>query len=71
MSTVFWLENLQRRDHSEELDADLRIILEWILRKQGGKVWTGCIWLRIRTSGRFLEHGNGNTGLIKGVESLD
>jgi hypothetical protein len=30
------------------------IILEWILRKEGGEVWTGCIWLRIRTSGRLL-----------------
>jgi hypothetical protein len=27
------------------------IILEWILGKQGGKVWTGCIWLRRGTSG--------------------
>jgi hypothetical protein len=24
------------------------------LRKQGGKMWTGCIWLRIETSGGFL-----------------
>jgi len=27
---------------------------EWILGKQGGKVWTGCIWLRIGTGGRIL-----------------
>jgi hypothetical protein len=28
-----------------------KIVLKWILGKQGGKVWTGCIWLRIGTSG--------------------
>jgi hypothetical protein len=26
-------------DHLEDLDVDGRIILEWILEKQGGKVW--------------------------------
>jgi hypothetical protein len=33
---------------------DAKIILEWILRKYGGKMWTGCICLRIRTSGGLL-----------------
>jgi hypothetical protein len=37
------LENNRGRDHSEELGVDERIILEWILEKQGGKVETGCI----------------------------
>jgi hypothetical protein len=26
----------------------------WILRKEGGKVWSGCIWLTTGTSGRLL-----------------
>jgi len=30
------------------------LVLEWILEKQDGNVWTGCIWLRIWTSGRIL-----------------
>jgi hypothetical protein len=30
----------KRRHHAEELDADGRIILEWILGKEGGKLWT-------------------------------
>jgi hypothetical protein len=34
--------------------ADGKTILEWILQKQGGKAWTGCIWLRIGTSGELL-----------------
>jgi hypothetical protein len=36
------------------LAVDWKIILEWILGKWGGKMWTGCIWLSIWTSGVFL-----------------
>jgi hypothetical protein len=39
----FLLDNLQGKDYSEEQGVDGRIILEWILGKHGGKVWTGCI----------------------------
>jgi hypothetical protein len=46
MHTMFWLENLKGRDHSEDLGVDRRIILECITKKQDGKVWTGFIWLR-------------------------
>jgi hypothetical protein len=41
MLTNFWSENL---------GVDVNIILEWILGKQDEKM-TGCIWLRIGTSG--------------------
>jgi len=41
------------RDHSEYPDRDVRIILEWILGKDG-KLWTGVIWFKIGTSGRLL-----------------
>jgi hypothetical protein len=37
----------------EDLGVDGRIS-ELILGKQGGKVWDGCIWLRIRTSDELL-----------------
>jgi hypothetical protein len=30
------------------------IIFERILGKQGGRVWTGCIWLRTQKSGGHL-----------------
>jgi hypothetical protein len=53
MHTVFWLEYLKGRDHLEDLGTD-KIILERILGKQGGKVWTGFIWLRIGASGELL-----------------
>jgi hypothetical protein len=43
MYTVFWLENLKERDYSEDLGVDDNIILERIIGKQGGKLWTGFI----------------------------
>jgi hypothetical protein len=45
---------LKRRDHCEELSVDGKVILECILGKLGGDFWTGCIWLRIETSGELL-----------------
>jgi hypothetical protein len=51
IGTKFWSGNLKASDHSEDLGIDWRIIFEWNLRKLGGKVWTGCIWISIETSG--------------------
>jgi hypothetical protein len=36
------------QNHSEDLGVGGKIILEWILEKYGGKMWTG---FRIGTSG--------------------
>jgi len=65
--TQFWLESLKGRDHLEDPGVDEKVILELILGKLFGKVWTGCIWLRIRTS----EHGNEPSGSMKGGEFFD
>jgi hypothetical protein len=54
MDTVFWFESLKGREHPRELEADGRIILEWILGKQIGNIWTGFFWLGIKTSGKLL-----------------
>jgi len=51
--TKFWLLNLKRRDHLEDVSIDGKIISEWLLGKQGGKVWTGFNWLKI---GTFKSH---------------
>jgi hypothetical protein len=40
--------------HSEEPDIVGNTILEWLLGKEGGKVWTGFMCLRTGTSGRLL-----------------
>jgi hypothetical protein len=55
MHKKFWTENLKGRGHVEGLDIDGRIILRWLLRKLGGKVWTGFMWIRIETSGQGNE----------------
>jgi hypothetical protein len=44
-------ENLKGTEHSEDIGKDERIIVEWILRKQAGKVLIRWIWLRIGASG--------------------
>jgi hypothetical protein len=35
------LESLKERGHLEEVNIDERIILKWILGKQGVEMWTG------------------------------
>jgi hypothetical protein len=42
---------LKVRDYLEVLSVDTKILLKWILKKQGVSKWTGFIWLRIETSG--------------------
>jgi hypothetical protein len=43
--------NFTGRDNSKDLGVEGNIISKWVLRKHGGKVWTGSIWLRRETSG--------------------
>jgi hypothetical protein len=54
MHTKFWLESLKEKRHSEDLDTDRKIILEWILEKQSVTLWAGFIWHRIGTSSMLL-----------------
>jgi len=50
MHTKLWSVTLKGRYYSEDLGVDGKLMLKWILlEKQSGKVWTGCMWLRIGT----------------------
>jgi hypothetical protein len=51
---TYYLENLHEREQLEDTGVDKRIILKWMLRKQGGKMWNGLVCLRIGTSGGLL-----------------
>jgi hypothetical protein len=72
MLSVFWLENLTGRGHSEDLDVfDGSIILERILVNR-----VGTCGLDSSDSGQGrvvgpCEHGNEFSGSIKGGEFLD
>jgi hypothetical protein len=50
----FWWESQDEKDYWGDIDIGGRIILKWILEGYDGGVWTGLIWLRIRTSGGLL-----------------
>jgi hypothetical protein len=54
MNTKFLFETLKGRNHSKGSCVDGRIILEWILGKKVGKMWTGLIWFTIVTLGGLL-----------------
>jgi hypothetical protein len=71
MHTKFWLENLKERDHSEDLGKDGRIILQWILKKYGGKVRSECIGSGQGPMAGSCEQSNEPSGSIQGREFLD
>jgi hypothetical protein len=45
--------------------------INWILRKQGVRLWTGCMWLRIEPSCGLCGNDNEPSSSIKGGEFLD
>jgi len=42
------------KDHLEDPDVDVRLILSWIFRKLHWGAWTYLIWLRIGAGGGLL-----------------
>jgi hypothetical protein len=58
------------KNHSEDLGVDGKIISEWILWTQDGKMRPGFIWLKIGTSGTSCEHGNEPQRSIRGGKFL-
>jgi hypothetical protein len=49
---------MKGRENLEDLVVDWRIILQCILYKYVGRMWTGFILLRIGFSGGYCKHGN-------------
>jgi hypothetical protein len=50
----FLVGKREGKSHLGVLDLDIRIILQWTLKKFDRRLWTGFVWLHIRTSGRLL-----------------
>jgi hypothetical protein len=44
----FWLGDLRERDHLEDIDVDVSVVIEWIFRNWDGEAWTGSMWPRDR-----------------------
>jgi hypothetical protein len=51
MHAAIWWENLMERDHLK--GTDCRITLKLAVKKQGGKVGSGYLWLCIGTNGEL------------------
>jgi hypothetical protein len=54
MHIEYWWESQKERDHCEDHGVYAWTILNWILERYDGMVWSGLIWLRIGTNGRLL-----------------
>jgi hypothetical protein len=52
--TGFWLGGPKGRINCEDLVIGGRIILQWMLRRQGWMGRTGFGWLRIGSSGELM-----------------
>jgi hypothetical protein len=64
MRTKFWSENLKGRDHSEDLGIDGKIILEWILGKQGKECGLDTSDSEQRPVTSSCEHGDEPSGFL-------
>jgi hypothetical protein len=51
---MFWLKNLKERDHLESLSINGKRILEWVLGKYTGKMWSGFVLIWIGPSDGLL-----------------
>jgi hypothetical protein len=52
-------------NYSEEQGVDRGTVLKYILRKCGGRMRIGLLWLRTGSSDGSYEHGNEHLGSIK------
>jgi hypothetical protein len=65
MHTKFWSESLEGRDHLEDLVIDGKLILKWILGKQGVKCGMDISGSNQGSVAGCCEHSNEPLGSIK------
>jgi hypothetical protein len=64
-----WIGKFDGKNYLENLSFDGRIILEWILKKLDGIMWTEVTWKKIGASRWLLVHDNEPYRSIKYWES--
>jgi len=52
--SVFWWEDLSKRDHLVDPGVDRKIILKWIFKRSDGDEWIVLMWHRIERGGGRL-----------------
>jgi len=67
----FWLQSLKGRGHLDYLYIDGRIILEWIMGEESGKIWNGFSWLRVGSNAGLLRTRQRTSSSTEGGEFLD
>ena len=50
----FGADTMYERGNLEDLGMNERVLLKYILKKYDWKAWTGLIWFKIGTCGRYL-----------------
>jgi hypothetical protein len=50
----FLIGKPERKGHRGDPSVEDRVILKWILKKLGVRLWIGFIWLKIPSSGELL-----------------
>jgi len=68
--TIFWLEKVKERDHSEKLNVDGRLTFECL---EGIIPWESVDWMSVSGYGPaagFCENGNEHSDSRKGGEFL-
>jgi len=70
MHKTFWLDCMKQTDHLGDPDIHGKIVLKWILKKEGVRMWTGIIWLMIRPAASCCEHSNEVSDFIQSREFL-
>jgi hypothetical protein len=54
MITKYLSHYLKGRDSFGDLDVIGRIVLRWILKKSGVRLWAGFMWLKKKSGGGLL-----------------
>jgi len=62
--------NAEEKSLRGKISVDKWRLLKCVLKKWGGRAWTGMIWLRVGQVAGFREHGNELPGSVKCGEFL-